>query len=101
MTNREKLFEAVARAVWHRNVGYKRVPWDALDVEDQDVFRAYARAALAAIEASGTHRVVSVELVQAATDLLYELDTDDVGGLVEGQMERLRRILSAAPKVTP
>ena len=50
MTN---LIEAMARAVWHRDVGYKRVPWDALDVEDQDVFRAYARAAITAIDVAG------------------------------------------------
>lgn len=49
----DKLIEAVARGIWDRPVGHKRVPYDLLDMEDQDVFRAYARAAIAAIEAAG------------------------------------------------
>ena len=49
----DDLIEAAARAIWERPVGHKRVLFDQLDVEDQDVFRAYARAAIAAIEAAG------------------------------------------------
>jgi hypothetical protein len=36
------------------------------------------------------------ELVAALEDLLHELDTDDVGGLVEGQMERSRKVIAKA-----
>lgn len=55
------LIETMARAMWERPVAYgrRRIPWDALDAEDQDVFRAYARAALAALETTD-YRIVPV-----------------------------------------
>lgn len=51
----DALIKTMAKAMWHRPVAYgrKRVSFDVLDVEDQDVFRAYAHAALAAIKAAG------------------------------------------------
>lgn len=35
-------------------------------------------------------------LLEALEALLHALDTDDVGGLVEGQMERVRAAIAAA-----
>lgn len=36
------------------------------------------------------------DLLAALKDLLHELDTDDIGGLVEGQMERARALIAKA-----
>ena len=52
------LIETMAAAMWHRPLTYKRISWWQLDDNDQDVFRAYARAALAAIEAAGYELVL-------------------------------------------
>ncbi|MCC2649847.1 MAG: hypothetical protein K0R61_32 [Microvirga sp.] len=39
-------------------------------------------------------RALHAEARARLTDLLHELDTDDVGGLVEGQMEATRAFLA-------
>lgn len=88
--------EAVARAIWERPVGYKRIPWDWLDAEDQDVFRAYARAAIAAYErASGWRpdeaRVKELEAAMREAAILLEVD----GGM--WALEVLNRALEETP----
>ena len=53
----DKLIEAVARAMYES----KWADWELMASGSQDKWRSDARAAIAAIEASGTHVVVPVE----------------------------------------
>lgn len=102
------LTETMARAMWDRMVGYRRIAWDQLDVEDQDVFRAYARAAHAAIEAAG-YRVVPVEPTEAMRAAFNTPMLDmplgngqsvKVHGFTHYAEGVWKDMLAAAPKVT-
>lgn len=56
----DDLIEKVAKALWETK-STADYPWWNIDVERCRLARALARAALAAIEASGTHVVVPVK----------------------------------------
>lgn len=66
----DKLIEAVAMAIYIDTWSDKGGKWEL--VKTKDVWRGYARAAIAAIEASGTHVVVPVEPSDAMNDAATE-----------------------------
>lgn len=79
-TSIDKLIEVVARAI-HTGLGDISVSGS----------RHAARAAIAAIEASGTHRVVPVEPTEAMLKALFPYAMPEQG---------YKRLLAAAPRVT-
>lgn len=88
----DKLIEAVARAMYESKWG----DWDLMASDSQDKWRIDARAAIAAIEASGTHAVVPV----IPTDRMEETaDRCFDGGMTPTEVWNL--MLKNCPKVLP
>ena len=73
------MIEKVARAIWERTVGHTRISWDQLDPLDQDVFRAYARAAIEAMR-EPTERMENAA-VDAAIPLGYIMDEGETNAI--------------------
>lgn len=107
----DALIEAVARAIL--DARYQRdnarlnmnMTWDKLDDNAHDVYRAQARAALAELEASGTHVVMPTKPMPEMLGAWYRYkngfhfqdepqpdDTSDVGAYAA--------MIAARPKVT-
>jgi hypothetical protein len=92
----EELVNAVARAIYKADLDPSKPRWERLTHLTQELMREEARAALQAIESSGTHVVVPVEptgeMGQAGENL-------DLVGL--GSRPVYEAMIAARPKVTP
>ena len=88
----EELVEVVARAIWQPGDSWTE-NWPKK--ETKELHRRLARAALAAIEASGTHVVVPVEPTESM--VIAGCRHENMGDMAG----RYAAMLAARPKVTP
>jgi len=99
----EELIEAIARAMYERDcIGLTK--WSLLPSHKRHPWEANARAALAAIEASG-HAVVPVTPTQEMEDAIWfqvSCRHPDQGALPKDATDSVYpAMLAARPKVTP
>ena len=91
------LRELIARAV-HKSLNGPDAMWDCLRLPEMNWFRGHADAALAAIEASGTHVVVPVEPTQEQEHAGWDRVNRD---LEEGHSQALRDLYRAMLAARP
>jgi hypothetical protein len=98
----DELVEAVAKAISKR-CWYNVDIWGNIPAQGQSEYRDLARAALQAIEESGTHVVVPVEvtddMLNEAQSRLCEI-TNPTYFNDYNQAEMFKAMLAARPKVT-
>jgi len=91
----QELIETIARAMYERDcIGLTK--WSLLPAHKRHPWEANARAAIAAIEASGTHCVAPME----ANEFMLRAG-DDADNRAYVSLEIYAAMLAARPKVTP